>query len=182
MSGVNPRTFAAVGALVALLLVGGCVGPFDGGSATSTPEGESLSPPPAAHEGYDQTTVTVLDGDTGDELGTVGVAVADNQSLRYTGLSDTESLPEDRGMLFTYDAERDLTYVMRGMDFAIDIVYVGANGAITRIHHAPEPGPDEDGNDQRYPGTGRYVLEVTRGWTTDRGVETGDRVEFELPE
>ena len=178
MSGVNPRTFAAVGALVALLLVGGCVGPFDGESATSTPEGESLSPPPAAHEGYDQTTVTVLDDDTGDELGTVGVAVADNQSLRYTGLSDTESLPEDRGMLFTYDAEESHTYVMRGMSFGIDIVYVAANGTITRIHHAPEPPEGADGEDYEYPGTGQYVLEVNYNWTVRHNVTEGDRVEI----
>jgi len=29
---------------------------------------------------------------------------------------------------------------MRSMDFPIDIVFVGANGTITEIHHAPVEG------------------------------------------
>ena len=190
------RALAAATAVVAALLVGGCVGPLDadGGSATPTeatptqatatptptPE-PTPSPPPAAHEGYDQTTVTVRDGGTGEELGRVHVAIADNGSLRYTGLSETDELPEDRGMLFTYDSEDTRTYVMRNMSFGIDIVFVAANGTITTIHEAPAPGPDEDGSEQRYPGTGRYVLEVNIGWTAERGIEVGDRLEFDLP-
>jgi uncharacterized membrane protein (UPF0127 family) len=100
--------------------------------------------------------------------------------LRYTGLSDTESLPEDRGMLFVFETADSHTFVMREMDFPIDIVYADVDGTITSIHHAPEPGPDEDGNDQEYPGFGQYVLEVNYDWTTDRGIETGDRLVFEL--
>lgn len=177
---------------MAALLATGCVTPFDAGDS-STPTAETPatqtdtptptpSPPPAAHEGYDQTTVTVLDAEADTELGRVEAAVADNGSLRYTGLSDTEELPEDRGMLFVHERERDLTYVMREMDFGIDIVFVAENGTITAIHHAPAPGPDEDGGDRGYSGTGRYVLEVNYEWTAERGIEAGDRIEFELPE
>ncbi|WP_211694264.1 DUF192 domain-containing protein [Natronomonas salina] len=186
------RTLATALLLVVALLATGCVTPFDAGDS-STPTAEtpatqtatptpSPSPPPAAHEGYDQTTVTVLDAETDAELGRVEAAVADNSSLRYTGLSDTEELPADRGMLFVHERERDLTYVMRKMDFGIDIVFVAENGTITSTHHATAPGPDEDGNDQGYSGTGRYVLEVNYEWTAERGIEAGDRVEFELPE
>jgi hypothetical protein len=124
---------------------------------------------------YDHATVTVLDED-GTELGVVRAAVADTREKRYTGLSDTEFLPEDRGMLFTYESEGSRTYVMRGMDFGIDIVYIGANGTITSIHHAPEPPEGEDGESYRYPGQGQYVLEVNYEWTTRHNVTEGDRV------
>jgi uncharacterized membrane protein (UPF0127 family) len=130
------------------------------------------------HPGYDQTAVTVCSDE--EELGSVTAAIADTRYLRYTGLSDTVCLPEDRGMLFVYDAASDHTYVMRGMDFPIDIVYADADGTITSIHHAPEPGPDENGNNQEYDGFGQYVLEVNYNWTTDRGIEAGDRLVFEL--
>ena len=116
----------------------------------------------------------------GDVLGTVTAAIADTGPLRYRGLSDTETLPADRGMLFVFESIDDRSFVMREMDFGIDIVYADGDGTITTIHHAPEPGPDENGRDQRYPGRGQYVLEVTYGWTTDRGVEPGDRLTFEL--
>lgn len=130
------------------------------------------------HAGYETTEVRVTsDGET---LGSVTAAVADTQELRYLGLSDTESLPPDRGMLFVYESVGDHTFVMRGMDFGIDIVYADGDDTITRIHHAPKPGPNEDGNEQRYPGRGQYVLEINYGWTTERGVEAGDVLEFDL--
>jgi len=131
------------------------------------------------HADYETTEVRVTTPD-GDPLGSVTAAIADTSQLRYTGLSDTESLPADRGMLFVFGEVQDLTFVMRRMDFAIDIVYADAGGVITSIHHAPAPGPGEDGNQQRYPGRGQYVLEVNYDWTTDRGVETGDVLAFEL--
>jgi uncharacterized membrane protein (UPF0127 family) len=133
------------------------------------------------HEGYETTEVRAVTTD-GDELGTVTAAIADTNDLRYLGLSDTDELPSDRGMLFVYESVAERTFVMREMDFGIDIVYADANGTITGIHHAPAPGPDEDGNEQRYPGRGRYVLEVNYEWTTEHGVSEGDVLEFELGE
>jgi uncharacterized membrane protein (UPF0127 family) len=144
-----------------------------------TPAETPTTTPVAVHEGYETTEVTVRSSD-GEVLGGVTAAIADTHDLRYLGLSDTESLPEDRGMLFVYDEVRDLTYVMREMDFPIDIVYADDKGVITSIHHARAPGPDEDGNDLQYPGRGQYVLEVNQHWTTERGVEGGDVLEFEL--
>ncbi len=116
----------------------------------------------------------------GETLGAVAAAIADTSELRRLGLSDTESLPEDRGMLFVFGGVGDRNFVMRRMDFGIDIVYADADGTITKIHHAEAPGPNEDGNDQRYPGRGQYVLEVNYDWTTERGVEAGDVLQFEL--
>jgi len=158
----------------------------DGSTATATPTDQStptVTPSATArtpiHPGYETTEVAVTTPG-GEELGSVTAAIADTRDLRYTGLSETEDLPEDRGMLFVYDEVDDHTYVMREMDFAVDIVYADDEGVITRIHHAPEPGPDEDGESQRYPGRGQYVLEVTYEWTTERGVEEGDVLAFEV--
>lgn len=143
-----------------------------------------LAPYLGGYEGgnddYEHVTVTVVDGETGAELGQIEAAVADTFTKRYVGLSETDSLPEDRGMLFVHDDVGNYTYVMRDMDFGIDILFVDADGTITEIHEAPAPGPDEDGADQQYTGRGKYVLEVNYGWSDERDVEPGDRVEFEL--
>jgi uncharacterized membrane protein (UPF0127 family) len=144
-----------------------------------TPTSDSTATP-TVHAGYETTTVRAVSA-AGETLGSVTAAIADTSSLRYTGLSDTETLPSDRGMLFVYATVADRTFVMRRMDFGIDIVYADANGTITSIHHAPAPSPDEDGNDQRYPGRGQFVLEVNYDWTTDHGVSEGDSLEFTLP-
>jgi uncharacterized membrane protein (UPF0127 family) len=147
---------------------------------TATPPAPGTqSPRPAALEGYDATDVRVTTPD-GEHLGRVRAAISDTADRRYTGLSDVTHLPDDWGMLFVYDAVGSHTYVMREMDFGIDIVYADDEGTITEVHQAPEPGPDEDGSSQQYPGTGQYVFEVTYEWTSDRGVEPGDVLRFEL--
>jgi len=149
----------------------------DGPSGTGTPDVEW---PAGPYADYETTTVTVS-GPDGEAKGSVTAAIADTGDKRLLGLSDAESLPEDGGMVFVYDAPREsLTYVMREMDFGIDIVYVDGDRTITRIHNAPEPGPNEDGEEQRYPGSGQYVLEVPYEWTDRRGVEVGDSLEFAL--
>lgn len=124
-------------------------------------------------------TVTLIDADSGDRLATVEVEVANTRKERYTGLSDHESLAEGHGMLFVHDGEATRTYVMREMDFPIDMVFVGADRRITAIHHAREPGPNEDGNDIRYSGRAKYVLEVPRGFANETGLSVGDRVEID---
>ncbi|GAB3416337.1 hypothetical protein GCM10027435_13520 [Haloparvum alkalitolerans] len=155
----------------------------EAGSTTSTATASDGSADAGSetpvHRNYDSTEVVVAAPD-GTERGRVTAAIADTSDLRFLGLSDTERLPEDRGMLFVYEAAAARTFVMREMDFGIDIVYVGADRRITEIHHAPAPAPDEDGEEQRYPGTGQFVLEVVLDWTTDRGVEVGDEVSFDL--
>jgi uncharacterized membrane protein (UPF0127 family) len=172
--------------LVALaLLSAGCIGSSGDPTATPTPpptHATASQTPTPVHPTYAQTTVTVVDDETGEERGRVTAAIADNRSLRSTGLSETDELPADRGMLFVYEEpQTSLTYVMRNMSFDLDIVFVHANGTIQSIHHLPAPEPGEDGESIRASGRGQYVLEVDRGWTTDRGVEAGDRLAFELP-
>jgi len=160
----------------------GCSG--TGGESQDGSPGErttSEATPPSGtpvHPDY-ETTVVRVETAGGEKLGEVTAAIADTQRRRYTGLSETTSLPEDRGMLFVYDSVGDHTFVMREMDFGIDIVYADSDGTITEIHHAPKPGPNEDGDEQRYPGRGQYVLEINYKWTSERDITAGDRLVFE---
>jgi uncharacterized membrane protein (UPF0127 family) len=144
------------------------------GTADGTPTGTSTP----VNSDYQHATVIVEDGN-GTERGRVRAAVAESYQQKYTGLSKTDFLPADRGMLFPYDEPGNHTYVMRGMDFGIDIVYIDADGTITRIHHAEEPPEGADGNDYEYPGYGQYVLEVNYDWTTRHNVSVGDQVRIE---
>ena len=128
----------------------------------------------------DRPTVTAVD-DNGSRLATVAVTIADDGSERYTGLSNTSSLAPNEGMLFVYEAEGDHTFVMRRMDFPLDIVFIDANGTVTRIHHAPVPPEGTSGDElQPYPGRGKYVLEVNRGWTNRTGLDVGDSVRVDV--
>ncbi|MFC4358313.1 DUF192 domain-containing protein [Halobium salinum] len=124
---------------------------------------------------YDRETVSVENGSR--TLATIEVRIADTYEKRYTGLSDTESLDSGEGMLFVHDEEGRHAYVMRKMDFPLDILFVDANGTITTIHHAPVPPEGTSGNElERYRGTGKYVLEVPMGYANETGIEVGDRL------
>ncbi|EMA30579.1 DUF192 domain-containing protein [Halobiforma nitratireducens] len=128
--------------------------------------------------GEDRAEVRVLDED-GEPRATVEVEVADTWSERYTGLSEHESLEDGEGMLFVHDGEAERTYVMREMDFDIDIIFVDADREITEIEHARAPEPDEDGGDLEYTGLAQWVLEVPRGYANETGMAVGDEVEIE---
>jgi uncharacterized membrane protein (UPF0127 family) len=134
--------------------------------------------PVGSPDEYERTTVAVYD-ENGTQLGQVRVRIADTFEKRYTGLSDTESLGPNEGMLFVYDEEATRTFVMREMDFPLDIVFVETDGTITTIHHAPTPPPRTREDElTRYQGRGKWVLEVNRNWTTEHGVDVGDRVDI----
>lgn len=124
----------------------------------------------------EKATVMFADDESGNTLAVVQANVSDNFNERYTGLSNTDSLDENEGMLFVHPREATHGYVMRGMDFAIDIVFVAENGTITTIHHAELP---PDGADSpTYKGYGKYVVELPSEYTTEHGIELGDQVKI----
>lgn len=135
-------------------------------------------PPPATlfdTGEYERSEVTITNN-CSQVLGTVEVRIADSRQQKIVGLSETPALQNGSGMLFPYDESSEHTYVMRGMDYPLDIVFVGADGRINAIESAPAPGPNEDGNDIRRTGTGKYVLEVPRGWMERHSIHVGHRV------
>ncbi|MCG1002077.1 MULTISPECIES: DUF192 domain-containing protein [Halobacterium] len=151
-------------AVVCLLVVAGCAG-LPGAST------------PAATTDAGNGTQVFVESADGDSLGNVTVEVSDTWQERRTGLSEHESLGANEGMLFVYGEESHHTYVMRSMAFPIDIVYIGANGRITSIHHAEVEADNDDLTG--YSGVGKWVLEVPYDWTTEHGVEVGDRIRIE---
>ena len=123
---------------------------------------------------YERTTVTATEAN-GTALATVEVRVADTQTKRRVGLSETDSLGPDEGMLFVHETEAVHPFVMSGpredMSFPLDIVFIDANGTVTTVHHAAV---DAAG---RFEGRAKYVLEVERGWANRTGLGVGDTVE-----
>jgi uncharacterized membrane protein (UPF0127 family) len=102
---------------------------------------------------------------------------------RAQGLSDRPSMPEDAGMLFVYAEDTLPTYCMCGMRFALDFVWIGADGAIVDIDEGI-PAPPPDTSDSlvariRPDSEVRYVLEVNAGVVDAAGIAVGDVVRFE---
>jgi hypothetical protein len=131
---------------------------------------------PPEDDEYDRTTVELVDA-SGEPLAEIRVRIADTPEKRYLGLSATESLDAREGMLFVHEEEGQYAYVMREMDFPLDIVFVAPNGTVTTIHHATLPPEGTSESDlTRYRGRGRYVLELPLGTANETGLDAGDRV------
>jgi uncharacterized membrane protein (UPF0127 family) len=160
---VDSRVVWGVGVCLLVLLGGGVY-------AVQSGLVYQLNPPDA--DSYDRVVVTAYD-DNGTELATVEALVADTRPKRIVGLSNTSDLAADEGMLFVHGSTGDYGYVMRGMAFPLDIVFVGADERVTAIHHAPVP---EGGYETAYRGRGKWVLEVPRGWANRTGVDVDDRI------
>lgn len=156
------------GALVAALVLAFALTlAFGGPTADAPADGATIEP---------EVTVTFT-AENGTELGRVEAAVADTPDERYRGLSNTDPLPPDTGLLFVFDEEANRTFVMREMNYPIDMVFVGSDGRVTAIHHAETEADDDPGADLTpYRGRAKWVLEVPYDWTTRHGVTVGDRV------
>ena len=120
---------------------------------------------------YNRTTVDLRDAD-GTALASVDVRIADTPDKRRIGLSETASLAAGEGMLFVHPGGGRHTYWMRGMAFPIDIVFATAAGEVTTIHHAATPAELDGYGD--FPGRGKFVFEVPRGYTNATGLDVGD--------
>lgn len=119
---------------------------------------------------------------------TVTCEIADNQKSQVAGLTTYDSLPDDKGMLFSYVQEREgLSFWMPArMKFSIDMLFVNADKEIVYIvrnapicesnlaEECPSYGPPRGVMAQ-------YVIEVVAGFCDGEGLTVGDSVRFELP-
>jgi len=152
-------------------------GPLADVGSPGEPVGDG-QPTAATTNGSGEHPATVMIASpNGTELGRIDAMVADSPAERYTGLSDTDSLGPNEGMVFIYPRTAERTFVMREMAFPLDMLFVDGNGTITRIHHAPV---ESDGDLTPYTGSAKWVVEVNRGWADEHGVSVGDRVTVHL--
>jgi len=117
----------------------------------------------------------------GQILWVYDVWVADADSERYQGLSGTETLPADTGLLFVYDQEANRAIVMREMHYPIDIVFIDGSGTVTAVHSAvPEPGvPDDELT--HYSGRARWIVEIPHGTAECHAIVQGTSIQITGP-
>jgi len=121
----------------------------------------------------DQTVFRVAGGST------YVIEVADEDDERYQGLSDRDSIGEREGMLFVYDSPANYFFVMRGMRFPLDFIWIDSDKTIIEITKDIEPATyPEQVFSSREPS--QYILEVNAGTAVREGWSVGDKVEFNV--
>jgi hypothetical protein len=90
------------------------------------------------------------------------------------GLAGRTSLPEGRGMLFSMPENDTQHFWMKGMRFAIDIIWI-ENGRVIGCEKNISPG---DPRVFTSPGDAGYVLEVSEGFCDENKVRVNDEVKI----
>jgi len=136
--------------------------------------------PPAEVVGTTREEATTTSGTFSEpvamQVGDVAlsVAVADTPKDRARGLSYRTDLGEADGLLFVFDEPKRPGFWMREMRFAIDIIWISAEGRVSGIH--PELAPETYPETFRPEAPVQYVLEVPSGYAAEQGITVGDRV------
>ncbi len=103
-------------------------------------------------------------------------AVNDTAS-EYRGLSDRASLCATCGMLFMFNDAAPREFVMRNMEFPLDIIFINQHKIIKIAANLPPEGESPKiiyASD----GSADAVLEVNAGYTTKHNLKIGDYVEY----
>jgi uncharacterized protein len=150
------RTWTAIFTPLALLLV--ACGSDDGDSRTTA----------TATPGLTRITFVNKDGSNVDLL----VEVADTAEERGKGLMSRETLPEDQGMLFVFEAEGQYGFWMKDTLIPLSIAFVEGEGKVIDIQDMQPRDETIHKPDEPY----LYAVEANQGWFARNGIEPRSQV------
>ncbi len=151
------------------------VNPNSGGMASET--APSLDEPAITLNGPGQllpvSAVAQMRGETFD------IEVARTSEEQALGLMFRSALPDNRGMLFPFSPPRSVSFWMKDVPVALDMVFLRAGEVVAIAPEVPpcpalpcpSYGPGAEVIDQ--------VLELRSGRAAEIGLQVGDRIEIE---
>jgi uncharacterized membrane protein (UPF0127 family) len=111
--------------------------------------------------------------------GVFSVRLAQDETSRELGLSETESLKPNEGLLMVFDSDDTWGIWMRDMKIAIDIVWL--DSAKTVVYSVKNATPELSTDKIFKPkDPARYVLELPAGSVQQFGIKSGDVAEFTI--
>ena len=114
---------------------------------------------------------------------TLKVQISDTKPLQTRGLMFQEKLPYDQGMIFVFEDEGVRSMWMLNMQFALDVIWIGADGKVIHIERNAEPCKSAletmactftNGNEKE----AKYVLEVTSGFVDKFNITENSKLEI----
>mgnify|MGYP004528172191 CR=1 FL=1 len=115
---------------------------------------------------------TPLVANTASGKQSFSIEVADDGTERERGLMFRKDMPDDRGMLFVFDASRPVGFWMKNTPMPLDMVFIRVDGTVASIQQA-EPFSEAVVST---PTPIRFVLELKEGTAVKRGLREGDRL------
>jgi uncharacterized protein len=108
------------------------------------------------------------------------VTVATSEKDQEVGLSETNSLAINQGMIFLFQAPGYYPFWMKNMKFPIDIIYINGDEIVTIISNAQPPKNNAE-NLTVYASTrpADKVLEIQAGLSDKYHFKNGDKAKYE---
>lgn len=112
---------------------------------------------------------------------TINLTVARTQKEKQIGLSGKESLPQDQGMVFTFQKADYYSFWMRGVKFPIDILYLKNKKIITIFENVQPPTSSDQNPEILSPEEpSDTVLEINAGLSRKYNLKKGDMIRMNL--
>jgi uncharacterized membrane protein (UPF0127 family) len=114
---------------------------------------------------------------------TILAELADTAEKRAKGLMFRDSLPKNRGMLFTFAEAQPWTFWMKNTRLSLDIIWMDGTKTIVHIEpNVPSCHRTDDGCPQYQPNDkAMYVLELGAGAAESFHLRRGSKLKFRLP-
>lgn len=106
----------------------------------------------------------------------LNVELAVREPEKERGLMFRTKMPDDQGMLFSWNNEEPRTFWMHNTCIPLDMMFITRDGTIAGIL---EQVPTLNDEARGVPCPAAYVLEVNAGWSRAHGVKSGTVVRFE---
>jgi uncharacterized membrane protein (UPF0127 family) len=103
--------------------------------------------------------------------------VATSAAQQQLGLGGRASLPATRGMLFVFSSSAEHCFWMKGMQFALDIIWLKADDKVVSVeaHLLPKSYPSA------YCAVSEDVVELNAGQAQAAGIAVGRAVKLDMP-
>lgn len=111
--------------------------------------------------------------------GKIKVEIAKTYEEKYNGLSNRENLCENCGMLFIFNEKNKQKFVMRDMNFPLDIIWINDN-EIIKIDKNLQPEGSNPINLYNSEAPVNYVLEVNVGFSDKYNIRAGNKINYNL--
>jgi len=154
----------------------------ESGSGASTKTAAATAAAAVPTVVFDTTTITWMrDGDAAS----MRVEVASSGAQSERGLGYRDALAENAGMLFDLHDTRIPVFWMKGMRFALDMVWIGGDRRVVSVTEnvPPQPGASDDQLARiSPPAPVRYALELNAGSAGRHAIKSGTQLAFDLPQ
>lgn len=117
----------------------------------------------------DESIALVSHVESGESL---ELEVASSNQKRQQGLMNRTHLDRNKGMIFIFDKEQQLSFWMKDTSISLDIIFLNKDLKVISIYNNTKPEQISEFYNSK--AAAQYVIETVAGWAQSQNVKNGD--------